>query len=133
MSYIYDSDLDSEYTQVIHHIGKRSVERLAMRGTPLMTLPKAYRAVFKAYENAYYAPERIEEEKRSLQQSAKLAMLQSGESPADIARALNLNYENLHAYLVRGEIKRFTLDTARAIDAHLQSLANAVLESGVPQ
>ena len=129
MSYIYDADLKHEYSQVIQHIGKRSVERLALRGTPLMTLPAPYRAVFKAYEEAYYAPERIEEEKRSLQQSSNLAMLQSGGSPADIARDLNLNYENLHAYLVRGEIQRFTLDTIRTIDTHLQFLANEVLES----
>ena len=119
MSYIYDEDTEREYRMVEQRLGGRSVERLALRGTPMMSLPKPYRDFMTSFAEAYYAPERIEEEKRALWEAARESMLVSGSSPAEIARALGLDSSNLSAYLANGDTGRFTLDTARAIAEYL--------------
>ena len=43
------------------------------------------------------------------------AILRSGVSPAELSRTLHLDPGNMSAYLKRGELHRFTLETARAI------------------
>ena len=122
LALVYDPGLLDEFRSVEHHLGQRSVERLALRGTPMMALPQVYRTVFRAYEAAYHAPELQDQEKQALQQRSKLSMLKLGLSPSEIAHDLGLNYANAHAYLVRGDTHRFTLATARAIDDHLAKL-----------
>jgi len=119
MSLTYDSDLRKYFVSIEQRLGKRSVERLALRGTPMMTLPKACREAFKAYERAYHAPETIEAEKRELQRAAHEAMLRTGVSPAELARELSLDPGNMHAFLVRGETGRFRLETCEEITRHL--------------
>ena len=118
---IYDKELKEEFDQVNRLFGNRDVERLALRGTPMMTLPEAYRNVLSAYAIAYRKPEAIELEKRTLQESAHEAMLRQGVSPADLARELNLDPGNLHAFLTGGDTHRFTLETIRSIESHLTS------------
>lgn len=119
MDLTYDSELRKYYVSIEQRLGKRSVERLALRGTPMMTLPKACREAFKAYERAYHAPETIDAEKRQLQEAAHEAMLRKGISPAELAHDLSLDPGNMHAFLVRGETGRFRLETCLAIARHL--------------
>ena len=118
-SLLYEQKLIERFNSIEHQLWNRSVERLALRGTPMMSLPEKYREVLAAYERAYHAPEIIDSEKKALQESARLKMLKSGLSPADIATSLDVDVSNIHAYLVRGETQRFTLERAQAIDALL--------------
>ena len=115
MSYLYDEELMAEYRAVEQRLGGRSVERLAFRGTPMMTLPDEYRAIMSRFVDAYHAPELIAEEKRTLWESTRRAVLMSGTSPAELARELGLDPANLSAYLARADVGRFTLATARTI------------------
>lgn len=115
MSLTYDSELRKHFVSIEQRLGKRSVERLALRGTPMMTLPKACREVFAAYDRAFHSPELADAEKQELQVKAHEAMLRSGVSPTHVARELNLDPGNMHAFLIRGETKRFTLETTRRI------------------
>ena len=113
--YLYDEDLAAEYAKVEVHLGARSIERLALRGTPMQSLPERYRAFLEAYEVAYHTPESVAQEKTQLHDTTCAALLRSGTTPAEIARALNLDPANLAAYLGRKDIHRFTLQTARQI------------------
>ena len=115
LSYVYDEELYQEFTAVEARLGPRSVERLALRGTPMMSLPEIYREMLDRYNDAYHAPERIAAEKQALWDDTRKLLLKSGESPAEVARALNLDAANLSAYLARGDTGRFTLETVRAI------------------
>ena len=117
--FIYDSNLRNEYLQVEHHLGKRSIERLALRGTPMMSLSLSYRSVLESYERAYHAPERTRIEKESIRERSRIAMLKLGITPAELAHALDLDTANLHAFIVRGEVDRFTLQKARELETHL--------------
>ena len=121
MSFIYEPDLRDELLAVEQRLGNRSIERLALRGTPMMSLPKAYRDVFEDYERAYRAPELNDLEKQKLQQSAYASLLRTGISPAEVAHDLGLDPGNMHAFLVRGETQRFTLDTSRRIERFLST------------
>ena len=120
VSYIYDEDLAQEFIAVERHIGIRSIERLALRGTPMHTLPEEYRVFFVRYDEAYHAPEIIANEKKELWESTKKGVLEAGISPAEIAHALNLDQPNLSAYLAHGDIGRFKLETARAIAEYVE-------------
>ena len=112
---VYDEEYLKEIHEIERHFGARSAERLALRGTPMMSLPAAYRHIMASYEDAYYTPERITAEKVLLRERTRKAVLLTGTSPAEIARALELDIANMNAYLTRGETHRFTLETARAI------------------
>lgn len=120
MSFIIEPRLRADFIKIERQLGKRSIERLALRGTPMMSLPEPYRRVLADYERAYHAPEQLEEQKRKLQKLASDSMLKKGLSPAEIARSLSLDPGNMHAYLVRGDTKRFTIDRARKIAQFLQ-------------
>lgn len=119
MTFIYDEELAEEYRAVEQRFGSRSIERLALRGTPMMSLPEPYRAFLEAYDRAYHTPERIAAEKVTVWEATRDALLRSGVSPAEIARALEIDPGNLSAYLTHGETHRFTLATARAIYNHV--------------
>lgn len=120
-SFLYEPNLIERFDSIEHQLWNRSIERLALRGTPMMSLPEQYREVLAAYERAYHAPEMIVSQKKALQESSHLKMLKSGLSPADIAAILDMNASNLHAYLVRGETQRFSLEKARVIEAFLEN------------
>ena len=119
MSLIYDEELREEYRSVEERIGARKLERLALRGTPMMVLSQPYRDVMAAFLEAYETPERNAAEKRALCDLSRRAMLEAGISPAEIADALNLNRPNTYAYLSSGDEKRFTVETARQIADYL--------------
>lgn len=121
MSFVYEPGLYDEYESIEHHLGKRSVERLALRGTPMMSLPESYRSVLTSFESAYHKPELIEKKKRELQQAAHRSMLRSGTSPAEVAKQLGLDAGNTHAFLVRGETQRFSLESAERIERFLRA------------
>ena len=121
LSFVYDPALHREFELIEHHLGKRSVERLALRGTPMMSLPEPYRAVLTSFEAAYHKPELVDQRKRALQQAAHDSMLRSGSSPAGVARHLGLDPGNTHAFLVKGETHRFSLETAEKIEIFLRT------------
>ena len=107
---ITDKHLLDVYTKVEKHLGDRSIERLALRGTPMMSLPPQYRDLMARFEEAYYTPERIAEEKRELHQKVLDAVQRSGASTAEIARELGIDRANLSAYLAKGETHRLSTE-----------------------
>ena len=119
MSFVYDEAVREEYLTVEDRLGARDVERLALRGTPMMLLPVAYRGWFEDFERAYHTQERDAEEKKDLLGRSRSAMLAQGISPGEVADALGLNAANAYAYLSSGDIKRFTVQTARDIAKYL--------------
>lgn len=121
MSFVYDDALRAEYKAVEGHLGQRPIERLALRDTPMYSLPDAYRGILEEYKRAYHAPERIASEKQTLREQAHDAVLRSGASPAELARALGLDRANLNAYLTRGEIHRLTLADAKRLAMYTAS------------
>ena len=121
MSYVYDEELAREYQRVEQHLGPRSVERLALRGIPMMTLPAEYRDFLSRYSDAYHTPELIAQEKHELWESTVHSMLVSGTTPSELAKQLSLDASNLSAYLARGDGGRFTLKTIRLIDEHARA------------
>lgn len=125
---IGDNPLLEEYRQVERHLGQRSVERLALKQAPLQQLPLAYRKLLEAYRQAYYAPERLAEQKHLLQSRSATRAASLRLSPTEIARELSLEPGNVHAYLVRGDIHRFTLETAQQIDEYLQGHKAAIVQ-----
>ena len=117
MSFIYDDALRTEFESIERHLGNRSIERLALRGTPMRSLPDAYRNLLEDYARAYYTPEFIAAEKREMLEQTKAAVLRSGASPTELARMLGVDRGNLNAYLTRNEIGRLTLEDAKRLAA----------------
>jgi hypothetical protein len=115
MSFVWDDDLRTEYENVLAKLSGRSAEKLALRGTPMMSMPPAYRKLMEDYAAAYQAPERIEEEKRRLWEQTRNLQIRKGISPMKVARALKLDPPNTSAYLKNGSVEKFTLDTVRDI------------------
>lgn len=119
-SFIHDDALRAEYKEVEGHLGHRSVERLALRGSPMMQLPQQYRVFLERYALAYHKPENQASEKEYLRRSSADFAQKQGLSSLEVARALDVDPGNMHAYLVRGDIGRFTLAFARVINKYLQ-------------
>lgn len=119
-TFVYDANLREEYLRIEHHLGKRSVERLALRGTPMMSLPLSYCSVLEAYEHAYHTPEHARAAKEAIRNRSWNVMLQLGITPAELARALDTDPANLHAFVVRGDVDRFTLEKAQELERYLQ-------------
>ena len=117
MSFVYDDALRSEFESVERHLGDRSIEKLALRGTPMRSLPDEYRAFLDDYALAYHTPERIAAEKRSLLETVRATMLRTGVSPTELARTLGIDRGNLNAFLTRDEIGRITLEDAQRLVA----------------
>ena len=115
MENVHDEALAAEFAKVERHLGDRSVERLALRGTPMMSLPPQYRDIMASFEEAYYKPERIAAEKRELCEKAQLALRESGASATEIAQELGIDRANLSAFLANGETHRLNLEDARKL------------------
>jgi len=109
------NELLLEIQEIERHLGSRSVERLALRDTPMMSLPSAYRDLMARYNDAYHTPESVAREKRELRDRTRKAAIESGISPSELAKSLGLDVANMTAYLTRGETHRFSLETARRI------------------
>ena len=115
LSYVYDEEARRELAAVEQRLGDRSIERLALRGTPMRSLPPVYCDFLIEFEQAYHMPERVDAEKRELLEQAREAMLRTGASPTELARQLGVDRANLNAFLVRGETHRVSLDVARRL------------------
>lgn len=115
MSFVYDGDVADEFIAIEKHLGQRSIERLALRGIPMRSLPAEYRELLVRFEDAYHTPENIAEEKRQIWEHTKQSVLETGISPAEIAHELGLDQPNVSAYLSNGDVGRFTIATAREI------------------
>ena len=115
LSYVYDEEARGELAAVEQRLGDRSIERLALRGTPMRSLPPVYCEFLIEFEQAYHTPERVDAEKRELLEQAREAMLRTGASPTELARQLDVDRANLNAFLVRGETHRVSLDVARRL------------------
>ena len=109
------NELLDEIHEVEKHLGSRTVERLALRDTPMMSLPPAYRDLMARYNLAYHTPENVAQEKRELREQTREAVLKANVSPSELANSLGLDVANMTAYLTRGETHRFSLETARRI------------------
>jgi len=115
MEHVTNVDLLNEYNKVERHLGDRSVERLALRGTPMMSLSEPYRELMARFEEAYYTPERIADEKRELHQQALDAVRRSGASISEIAQELGVDRANLSAYLANGETHRLSTEAVERL------------------
>ena len=115
LSYVYDDSARTELISVEQRLGARRIEQLALRGTPMRSLPPDYCDFLIGFEEAYHTPERVDAEKRQLLEQARANLLRTGSSPTELARDLGVDRANLNAYLVRGETQRVTLDVARRL------------------
>lgn len=113
--FIWNEQLATEFEQAALTIGSRDVEKLALRGTPLLALPSNYNAVLAEFAAAYDAQAFKENEKRSIWQQTRLEQLQKGISNASVYRSLNLNPGNVNAYLKHGNVEKVSLDNAKRI------------------
>ena len=125
LTYIWNQQLAREYGEVISKLGNRSAGKLALRGTPMMSLPLAYRSVLEAYAQAYYAPEALAAKKHELWQRSRDAQILCGATHAEVASALELDPANTSSYLKTGKVARVTMETAQRIHDHLQGLATS--------
>ena len=121
VSFVWDDDLRTEYEQTERKLGDRSAEKLALRGTPMMSLPQPYRDVLAAFDEAYHGPERMANEKELIWQKTHEAQLRLAMQPTAIARDLDLDPSNLAAYLKGGNCDRVTMQTAQRILAYLET------------
>ena len=119
MALTWSDGLRSEYERVIARLGGRSVEKLALRGTPMMSLPPSYRTLLEAYANDYHKPERISAAKRGLWEQARDLQLKTGVSSAKIAKDLELDPSNTAAYLKGSSLDRLSVESAREIVRYL--------------
>lgn len=122
LSYVFDEQLKAEYVKVLAKLGKRSAERLALRGTPMKSLPPAYTALLMAYDDAYHAPELIANDKMDIWDQVHVAQLKTGAAPTHVAYALRLDPANTSAYLKNAAVEKFTVETAQQILDYLNSL-----------
>ena len=119
---MYDKQVLAEYEKVGKHLGGRSVERLALRGTPMMSLPPQYRELMARFEEAYYTPERVADEKRELSERTREVVLRLGVSPTELSRALEIERANLSAFISHGETHRLNLQDARKLAEFVDQL-----------
>ena len=119
-AHIYDAALRHKQEQVAKHIGARDIQRLALRGTPMLTLPQEYRDIMQAFAEDYHAPELQAEEKRQLHQESRQLQLVKGITPTEIARAVGIAPTNAIAYLSHAAVEKITVETAREILDYLQ-------------
>ena len=120
--YVWKESLEEHYRRVENALGARDIQRLALRGTPLMSLPQEYRDVLQSFYEAYYAPELLAQQKRSLHEKARLLQLKSGTTSTEIANACGIALPNVVAYLKNAAVEKVSLDSAQAILSYLESI-----------
>lgn len=118
LAHVWDKRLAGRYAQASKAIGARDVQRLALRGTPLLSLPVEYRNVLQAFHDAYHAPEIAAERKRELQAESRELQLRAGVSCSDIARATGIAATNVSGYLSSGKAEKVSLGSAEQINAY---------------
>lgn len=120
--HVWKKSLEEHYLRVENALGARDIQRLALRGTPLMSLPQEYRNVLQAFYEAYYAPELLAQQKRALHEKTRLLQLKGGITSTEIANACGVALPNVVAYLKNAAVEKVSLDSAQAILAYLESV-----------
>ncbi len=113
--YILDASLLDELKRVENVMGERSVEKLALRGTPMRLLPPEYQACLDAFARAYRTPERLEAEKRVLWEQTTHEQKRKGIPNSTVYQRLGLNPGNVNAYLKDGAVEKLSLENARIL------------------
>lgn len=122
-AHVYQETLKQKLSQVESHIGARDIQRLALRGTPMLSLPIEYREILKAFQDAYHAPELTAARKKDLQAQSRSLQLQLGLTPTEIAKAVGATPTNVTAYLTSAATEKLSLKTAQSIQTYLHQLA----------
>ena len=118
-NHVWDRKLMERYERAHKAIGSRDLQRLALRGTPMMSLPAEYQAIMQAFYENYYSPELTAEKKRVLHEEARELKLKTGTTQTEIAQATGIAVTNIVAFLKNGELNRVSLE---GIDAMLEFL-----------
>lgn len=109
-NHVWDKKLLEKYVRVERAIGARDIQRLALRGTPMLSLPSEYRTLMTAFYENYYSPEISAEKKRALREQARELQLKTGTTSTDIARATGIAVTNVVAFLKNGEVSRISIE-----------------------
>ena len=118
----WSDEAHANYEKFNEAIGERDIERLALRGTPLMSVPEEYRDILSDFSEAWHAPENGAKEKRELWKKTHDLQIRIGISNAAVARAVKLDPGNANAYLSKGDIDRVTTAKAREILEYVENL-----------
>ena len=125
MGYIHNADLAAEYRDVATRLAQRPAEKLALRGTPMMSLPPVYRNIFAEFEDAFHEPEALAQRKRSYWEKSRSLQLRTGVTSVEVSKALELDPSNTSSYLKNGSVNRVSLNTAQLICEHLEEQERA--------
>ena len=117
---VWDDSLRREYEKALEVFAGRSVELLALRGTPMMSLDPDYWSFLTRYADDYYAPERVASQKRELWEEARQALLKSGVSPAEAAKACGMDVANVTMFLNRAELGRLKMKDIKALCSYIK-------------
>ncbi len=119
--HVWKGSLAERYERIESAIGARDLQRLALRGTPLMSLPQEYRDILQSFYEAYYAPELLAQQKRELHEKSRLLQLQAGVTSTEIANACGIALPNAVAYLKNGAVEKVSLEAAQAVLEFLET------------
>ena len=117
---VWDSSIRKEYESVLDVFAGRSVESLALRGTPLMSLDPDYWSLLARFADDYYAPEKVASQKRELWEEARQAQLKAGVSPAEAAKACGMDVANVTMFLNHADLGRLTMKDIKALCSYLK-------------
>ena len=115
----WSKSLCEKQARVESALGARDIERLALRGTTLLTLPEEYRDVLQEYHESYYAPELLANRKLELQEQARKLQLQTGTYAIDISKATGIAAPNVVAFLKHADVARVTAEGAESMVNYL--------------
>ena len=119
--YTFSDELREKQARVESALGARDIERLALRGTPLLTLPVEYREILQAFYDNYHLPEKVAQEKLALQEQARDMQVRYAVFSIDIANATGIAAPNVVAFLKHADVGRVTLDGAESIVNYLKT------------
>ena len=117
---VWNESTRREYEDVLSILDGRSAEKLALRGTPMMSLDPAYWSFLTRYADAYYAPERAASQKRELWEEARQAQLKKGISPIEAAEACGFDAANVTMFLNHADLGRLTLKDIKQLRNYLK-------------
>jgi len=117
---VWDDSLRREYEKALEVFAGRSVELLALRGTPMMSLDPDYWSFLARYADDYYAPERVASQKRELWEEARQAQLKAGVSPAEAAKACGMDVANVTMFLNHADLGRLTMKDIKTLRSYLK-------------
>lgn len=124
LEFIWDENLANEYRLAASAISQRSIEKLALRGTPMHALNDTYNAVMAEFVEAYNVSDEKASTKKQLWAETRDIQLRYGISNCTIYNGLKLNPGNVNAYLKYGATEKVSIANARRIKTYAESLAN---------